>query len=78
MSGGGGSSSDGGNEQAAAKAAREELEKHKGAINLFYPDQKHCTDNGLMIAFAGFQKITEQTKDFNIDVAPRWSLENVR
>jgi tRNA A37 threonylcarbamoyltransferase TsaD len=31
-----------------------------------------------MIAFAGFQKITEQTKDFNIDVAPRWSLENVR
>ena len=44
----------------------------------FYPDQKHCTDNGLMIAFAGFQKIKEQTKDFNIDVAPRWSLENVR
>ncbi len=63
---------------AANKYLREELEKHKGAINLFYPDQKHCTDNGLMIAFAGFQKITEQTKDFNIDVAPRWSLENVR
>ena len=63
---------------AANKYLREELEKHKGEINLFYPDQKHCTDNGLMIAFAGFQKITEQTKDFNIDVAPRWSLENVR
>ena len=63
---------------AANKYLREELEKHKGAINLYYPDQKHCTDNGLMIAFAGFQKITEQTKDFNIDVAPRWSLENVR
>jgi len=63
---------------AANRYLREELEKHKGAINLFYPDQKHCTDNGLMIAFAGFQKITEQTKDFNIDVAPRWSLENVR
>ena len=63
---------------AANKYLREELEKHKGAINLFYPDQKHCTDNGLMIAFAGFQKITEQTKDFNIDVVPRWSLENVR
>ena len=39
---------------------------------------EHCTDNGLMIAFAGFQKIKEQTKDFSIDVAPRWSLENVQ
>ena len=62
---------------AANKYLREELEKHKGTINLYYPDQKHCTDNGLMIAFAGFQKIKEQTKDFSIDVAPRWSLENV-
>ena len=63
---------------AANKYLREELEKHKGTINLYYPDQKHCTDNGLMIAFAGFQKIKEQTKDFSIDVAPRWSLENVQ
>jgi tRNA A37 threonylcarbamoyltransferase TsaD len=31
-----------------------------------------------MIAFAGFQKIKEQTKDFSINVVPRWSLENVR
>jgi len=31
-----------------------------------------------MIAFAGFQKIKEQTKEFSIDVAPRWSLENVQ
>tara|TARA_B100000963_G_scaffold80005_1_gene68124 strand:- start:1246 stop:2262 length:1017 start_codon:yes stop_codon:yes gene_type:complete len=63
---------------AANKYLRNELEKHKGAINLYYPDQKHCTDNGLMIAFAGFQKITNQSKDFRIDVAPRWSLENVK
>ena len=63
---------------AANKYLREELEKHKGTINLYYPDKKHCTDNGLMIAFAGFQKIKELTKDFSIDVAPRWSLENVQ
>ena len=30
---------------AANKYLREELEKHKGTINLYYPDQKHCTDN---------------------------------
>ena len=62
---------------AANKYLRNQLEKYKGAINLYYPDQKHCTDNGLMIAFAGFQKIKDQSKDFSIEVAPRWSLENV-
>ena len=62
---------------AANKYLRNQLEKHKGAINLYYPDQKHCTDNGLMIAFAGFQKIKDQSKDFSIEVEPRWSLENV-
>ena len=62
---------------AANKYLRNQLEKYKGEINLYYPDQKHCTDNGLMIAFAGFQKIKDQSKDFSIEVAPRWSLENV-
>ena len=62
---------------AANNFLRNELERHKGEINLFYPDQKYCTDNGLMIAFAGYQKLAEQSKDFKINVTPRWSLENV-
>lgn len=62
---------------AANNFLKNELEKHKGEIHLFYPEQKHCTDNGLMIAYAGYQKITEQSKDFKINVNPRWSLENV-
>ena len=62
---------------AANKYLRKKLEEKKGNIKLYYPDLKHCTDNGLMIAFAGYQKIKQGRKNYFIEVTPRWSLENV-
>ncbi len=46
-------------------------------IELFYPRLEFCTDNGAMIAYAGYQKIKRGLQDINlkIDVKPRWLLE---
>ena len=46
-------------------------------IEVRFPDLKVCTDNGVMVAYAGLQHA--QNKEFNntskIEVYPRWSLE---
>ena len=43
--------------------------------SIFYPDMSHCTDNGVMIAFAGAEKLNFKNEDHKIEVNPRWSLE---
>ena len=52
----------------------EELEKGCSTI---YPDFSHCTDNGTMIAFAGYEKLNHFKEDNKISVNPRWSLEEI-
>ena len=44
-------------------------------VKLHFPDLKHCTDNGLMVAHAGLMKIENSEKNYNIEVRARWSLE---
>lgn len=47
-------------------------------VNVMFPDLKVCTDNGLMIAYAGMQyaKLGKFAGTNEIKVYPRWSLEN--
>ena len=44
-------------------------------VKLHFPDLKHCTDNGLMVAHAGLMKIENSEKSYNIEARARWSLE---
>ena len=44
-------------------------------VKLQFPDLKHCTDNGLMVAHAGLMKIENSEKNYNIEARARWSLE---
>ncbi len=46
-------------------------------INVMFPDLKVCTDNGLMIAYAGLQyaKIDKLVDEKEIKVFPRWALD---
>ena len=45
---------------------------------LYYAQPKYCTDNGAMIAYAGCQRLLAgHASELNIDVRPRWSLENL-
>ncbi len=51
-------------------------EAEKGAV--FYPRPEFCTDNGAMIAYAGFLRLTSGSRDdLCIRATPRWSLEDL-
>ena len=42
---------------------------------VFYPKPQSCTDNGAMIAYAGFLRLQSgQTQDLSIEVRPRWNM----
>lgn len=63
-------------------ALRKELDKMglKLDINVFYPKQEFCTDNGAMIAFAGHLRLVkgQTTSGSEISVKPRWNLEELK
>ena len=49
-------------------------------VKLFFPSPEFCTDNGAMIAYAGYFRLGLQgTPDsaYAFDVHPRWSLEDI-
>ena len=43
--------------------------------DVFYPQPQFCTDNGAMIAYAGFLRLKQgQQQDLAIEVRPRWAM----
>ncbi len=48
----------------------------KGQV--FYPRKDFCTDNGAMIAYAGWQRLKAgQAQDLTIGVTPRWPMDQL-
>lgn len=65
---------------SANQSLREQLtllmQELKGEV--FYPAKEFCTDNGAMIAFAGYQRLNAgQQQDLTIGVTPRWPMEQL-
>ncbi|WP_301098346.1 tRNA (adenosine(37)-N6)-threonylcarbamoyltransferase complex transferase subunit TsaD [Otariodibacter sp.] len=51
-----------------------ELMKKQGG-KVFYPRPQFCTDNGAMIAYAGFMRLkNNEYSDLSINVKPRWPI----
>jgi len=50
-------------------------------VDIYYPRFEFCTDNGAMIAYAGYFRIhhygINNLDDYSCDVRPRWSLEDI-
>lgn len=64
---------------SANTALRRELDTmgSKLGVNVFYPRQEFCTDNGAMIALAGHLRLVkgQVTAGTDISINPRWSIE---
>ncbi len=67
---------------SANMALRDELDAmgRKAGVEVFYPRQEFCTDNGAMIALAGHLRLIKgQVSTGNeITIQPRWSLEDLQ
>ncbi|RFF28590.1 MULTISPECIES: tRNA (adenosine(37)-N6)-threonylcarbamoyltransferase complex transferase subunit TsaD [unclassified Wenzhouxiangella] len=55
---------------------RAELE-HRIPGRVYYPSLKLCTDNGAMIAHAGWYRRAEANRDGVIAVSPRWPIDSL-
>jgi N6-L-threonylcarbamoyladenine synthase len=49
---------------------------NKIGISVFYPPLHLCTDNGAMIALAGYYRFIEAKYDYSFYTHPRWSLND--
>ena len=62
-------------------ALRESLKNlcAKQQAKLYFPRQEFCTDNGAMIAYAGYRylQLGKHDQDMAINVHPRWPLEKL-
>lgn len=63
---------------SANKALREKLDSMPG-VDVFYPRQQFCSDNGAMIAFAGAMRQHALNNDTQsgFNVTPRWPLDQL-
>lgn len=65
---------------SANRRLREKLEAALAKIDssVFYARPEFCTDNGAMIAFAGYQRLLAgETSDLPVIVKPRWPMDSL-
>ncbi len=65
---------------SANKQLRHGLNKLMDEVNgrVFFPRAEFCTDNGAMIAYAGYLRLKAgQTETLNFQAKPRWPLDEI-
>jgi N6-L-threonylcarbamoyladenine synthase len=62
---------------SANRALRERLQQAFGHQQVFFPPLQYCTDNGAMIAYAGYCRLQQGQKCATIEVKPRWPLDQL-
>jgi N6-L-threonylcarbamoyladenine synthase len=59
------------------QALRQQLERmgEQHGTRVFYPAPEFCTDNGAMVAYAGYRRLAAgQKDDLSITIKPRWAM----
>ena len=52
------------------------LKKENGEV--FFPRNEYCTDNGAMVAYAGYLRIKKgHSEPLSFHAKPRWSIDNI-
>ncbi len=65
---------------SANQGLRQKLKQmgEKLGVDVYYPRPEFCTDNGAMIAYAGYQRLVAgQTETLAFTATPRWPLETL-
>ena len=64
---------------AANRNLRKQLSATNPGIQVSFPDVRWCTDNGAMVAHAGYHRINAGQKDDSLAIDPlaRWRLDHV-
>ena len=69
---------------AGGVSANEEIRRHliqmsqKAGAQIYFPRPEFCTDNGAMIAYAGYQRLQAgQTQSLEIFARPRWPMSEL-
>lgn len=64
----------------ANKELRKQLNQQLSSnVSIYYAPKEFCTDNGAMIAYAGWLRLSKgQCDDLSITVNPRWQLKTLK
>ena len=63
---------------ASNQYVRKRLQKGLQGIDIFFPNLSRCTDNGAMVAVAGYHRFnTESSFSKSIEIKPRWDLSEL-
>ena len=61
---------------AANQYIRERFEKDLEGIKIFFPPISKCTDNGAMVAVAGYYRLKKEQSQ-KIEIKPKWDLAEI-
>ena len=46
-------------------------------VHIFFPEPKRCTDNGAMIAIAGYYRFNSKESEKEIIIRPKWNFSEI-
>tara|TARA_Y100001960_G_scaffold45463_1_gene45589 strand:- start:10303 stop:11316 length:1014 start_codon:yes stop_codon:yes gene_type:complete len=63
---------------ASNQYVRKRLQKGLQGIDIFFPNLSRCTDNGAMVAVAGYHRFNNESSfSKSIEIKPRWDLSEL-
>ena len=62
---------------AANQYIRKRISDELPEVDIFFPEPKRCTDNGAMIAIAGYYRFNNKESEKEIQIRPKWNFSEL-